>query len=646
MAIEPNEPAGQKPATLFLSYARADRARAKKLADVLTKAGYTVWWDALIEGGAQYAASIREALETADVVIVLWSENSVESDWVRDEAALGRDRHRLVPLTLDGTAPPLGFRQYQAIDFSNWRGRPDVTEIAAIERAIALAMGHRAAPPQARTSVSRRPLSRRTVLAMGAAAGVLAVGSGAYLAWDIGLIGPSDAAGLSIAVLPFRNLSGDPDQDFLSEGLTEEIRAALARNPALKVLAATSSNAAQELGDDVKSITRELGVTYLLEGSVRQSGETIRVSTNLTDGKTGFSQWSQTVDKNLTDLFAIQSEIAATVANAMSVRVATDAPAPGGTRNIRAYENFLRGRALFNQAKDEASDRQALALYELAIAADPEFAMAHAARSRALSAIAAQYAKADELKQLYAEAIAAARRSIDLAPDMAEGYLALGFALFTGKLDINGARPSYEKAYRLGRGNADTVLLYALYCSRAGRPEEAREAIARALALDPLNPRTYRAAGSINYAARRYAEALPPLDKALKLNPKMTNANALKGNSLMQLGKLKEAREAFEAEPQSMFRLTGLAIVDHRLGDRGAAQRAFDQLVSGSGDAALYQQAEVLAQWGRSDDALGALERARAVGDSGLIYLSTDPLLDPIRNQPRFRGLLKAIVQD
>ncbi len=639
MASDPNEPAGQPPATLFLSYARADRARAEKLADILTKAGYTVWWDALIEGGAQYAASIREALESADVVIVFWSENSVESDWVRDEAALGRDRHRLVPLTLDGTAPPLGFRQYQAIDLSHWRGRPDVTEIAAIDRAIALAMGHKAAPLH-----PKKPVSRRKVLAMGSAAGALAVGGGAFFAWQGGLIGPTQTAGLSIAVLPFRNLSGDADQDFLSEGLSEEIRAALARNPALRVLAATSSNAASDLGDDAKSIARELGVTHLLEGSVRRSSDMVRVATNLTDGKTGFSQWSQTVDRKLTDLFAFQSEIAGTVANAMSVRIATNKPAPGGTRNVRAYESFLRGRALFNQAKDEASDRQALALYELAIAADPKFAMAHAARSRALSAIAAQYAKADELKSLTAASIEAARKAIELAPDLAEGHLALGFAVFTGRLDIKGAAPSYEKAYELGLGNADTLLLYALYCSRAGRAEDARTAIARALALDPLNPRTFRAAGSINYAARRYAEALPPLDKALQMNAKMTNANALKGNSLMQLGQLREARAAFEAEPQVMFRLAGLAIVDHRLGNRAEAQKAFDQLKSEVGDAALYQQAEVLAQWGQTDEALGALERARAVGDSGLIYLSTDPMLDPIRKKPRFAKLLNDIV--
>lgn len=639
MASDPNEPAARKPATLFLSYARADRARAEQLADDLAKAGHTVWWDALIEGGAQFAASIRTALETADVVIVLWSRHSVDSDWVRDEAALGRDRHRLIPLTLDQTLPPLGFRQYQSIDLSHWRGKFDAPEIAAIDRAIAIAMGHPPVPLP-----STRPVSRRKLLAIGTSAGALAIGGGAWLAWREGWIGSGVPAGLSIAVLPFRNLSGDPDQDFLSEGLTEEIRAALSRNPALKVMASTSSNAAHELGDDVKSITRELGVTYLLEGSIRRSGDTVRVSTDLTDGKTGFRQWSQTVDRKLTDLFAFQSEIAGTVANAMSVRVATSAPAPGGTRNVRAYENFLRGRALFNQAKDEASDRQALALYELAIAADPDFAMAHAARSRALSAIAVQYARADELKPLYEQAILAARKAIELAPNMAEGHLALGFALFTGKLDINGARPSYERAHQLGLGNADTLLLYALYCSRAGRPEEARAAIARALALDPLNPRTYRASGSINYAARRYVDALPPLDKALQMNPKMTNAHALKGNSLMQLGRLPEARREFGAEPQAIFRLAGLAIANHWLGNKGEAQKAFDQLVSEGGDAALYQQAEVLAQWGRTDEALRALERARAIGDSGLIYLSTDPLLDPIRDQPEFRNLLNSIV--
>ena len=135
-----------KPLSLFLSYSRDDEAKARRLALALQHLGYTVWWDALIEGGATYARKIAAALESADVVIVLWSKNSVESDWVRDEAAQGRDRHRLVPLSLDGSQPPLGFRQYQVINLSGWRGRRGAKEIVALERAIAATASGEAAP--------------------------------------------------------------------------------------------------------------------------------------------------------------------------------------------------------------------------------------------------------------------------------------------------------------------------------------------------------------------------------------------------------------------------------------------------------------------------------------------------------------------
>ncbi|HEU5285989.1 MAG TPA: tetratricopeptide repeat protein, partial [Sphingomicrobium sp.] len=180
----------------------------------------------------------------------------------------------------------------------------------------------------------------------------------------------------------------------------------------------------------------------------------------------------------------------------------------------------------------------------------------------------------------------------------------------------------------------------ALYCSRADRANEARTAIRRALVLDPLNARTHRAAGSIEYAARRYRNALAPLRQALKLNPHMTFAHALIGYCLLQLGQLAQAREEFAAEPQATFRLSGLAIVDRRLGNPEAAEKSLAQLVAEVGDSALYQQAQVHAQWGDQSAALTALERARVVGDSGLTYLSTDPLLDPVRRQPRFLALL------
>jgi TolB-like protein len=629
--------ASDKAATLFLSYARADGAFANRLATTLEQAGFTIWWDALIEGGEAYSRSIAEALEKADVVIVLWSAHSVDSDWVRDEAAQGRERHRLVPLSIDGTNPPLGFRQYQVIDISRWHGRKSAPEIAAIKRAIDSVLHHRHSPhPPAPVRVSRR-----TAVIGGSAAGVAVIAGGAWFAWERGFT--HGAAPLSIAVLPFRNLSGDKSQDYFADGLTEEVRSALTRIQALRVLAGTSSEKANEQKGDVKAIAAELGVSYLLSGSVQRAGEVARISADLVDGRTGFSQWSESIDRKLTDIFAVQSDIARTVAQAMSVEVATAQPAPGGTTNVAAYEHYLQGRALFNLARDEPTDRAALTHFEMAIAEDPKFALAHAARSRSLGVIAGEYAKADQLKRLYSEAIAAAQRAIDLAPNLAEGHLALAYATFAGKLDIRGAWPSYQKAYQLGYGNADIVLLYALYCSRAGRPGEAKAAVERAVLLDPLNPRAFRAQGSVAYAARRYADALPPLRRALQLNPKMGFAHSLAGNCLLGLGRTADALKEFEAEPEAQFRLTGLAIAQNRLGNRAAAEKAFADLHSEVGDSAVYQQAEVLAQWGRGDEALQKLARARQVGDSGLTYAATDVMLDPLRRDSRFVQFLKVL---
>lgn len=630
--------ASDKAVTLFLSYARDDEPSARRLANALEHRGYTIWWDALIEGGAAYSRSIAEALETADAVLVLWSARSIESDWVRDEAGQGRERHRLVPLSIDGSMPPLGFRQYQVIDVSRWHGRRNAPEIASIERAIEAVLGD-GQTTRAKPSV---PMSRRTLMIGGWAAGVALAGGGAWFARDRGLFGGGSAP-LSIAVLPFRNLSGDRSQDYFSDGLTDEVRTALTRIQSLKVLAGTSSEKAQEHGDDPKAVAANLGVGFLLSGSVQRAADTVRIAMDLVDGHTGFSRWSQSVDRKLTDIFAVQSEIARMVAQAMSVQVATAEPAPGGTTNVDAYENYLQGRSLFNLARDETTDRAALAHFEAAIADDPKFALAYAGRSRSLAVIAGEHAKADEIKPLYSEAMAAARRSIELAPDLADGHLALAYVLFAGKLDIRGAWPSYQRAYRLGYGNADIALLYALYCSRAGRPAEAKAAVERAVLLDPLNPRAFRAQGSVAYAARRYADALPSLRRALQLNPKMDFAHSLAGNSLLGLGRTADALKEFEAEPEAQFRLTGLAIARGRMGNRVGAEKAFADLQSEVGDAAVYQQAEVLAQWGRADEAFAKLARAREVGDSGLTYAATDVMLDPLRRDQRFARLIKEL---
>ncbi|MCY7271571.1 MAG: TIR domain-containing protein, partial [Sphingomonas bacterium] len=625
--------------TIFLSYAHADGKRAQQLAAALTARGYTVWWDTLIEGGASFAKSIREALEAADAVVVLWSKTSIESDWVADEAAQGRDRKRLVPLSLDGSLPPLGFRQYQTIDLSGWRGKGASAQVDSIDRAIGTAIG---GTPGVQRVAQASTVDRRSALLIAGGAGVALAGGGALYAWRDDWFGPG-AGERTIAVLPFKNLSGDTAQAYLSDGLTEEVRAALTRNAGLQVLAATTSNTARDHSEGATAIAGKLGVAHLLEGSVQRAGDVVRVAIELTDGKTGFSTWAKRIDARLTDIFAFQTEIARTVSEALSVRMATQDPAPGGTRNVAAYEAYLRGKALYNLSKDEKTDRQAKALYENAIAADPDFGLAHAALSRVLSSIASAYAPASEIKALYAAAISEGRRSVSLAPKLAEAHLALGYALFAGRLDVKGARSSYDLAYRYGRGNADILLLYALYTVRARRFAEAGSAIDRAVALDPLNPRSHRAAGSIGYAARDYDKAIGHLHRALELNPEMRNAYGVMGNCLIAKNRLAEARTALEAEKSAMLRLTGLAVVEHRSGNRAAAQRAYDDLVREVGDAALYQQAEVMAQWGRPDEAMNLLRRARDVGDSGLTLVASDPLLDPIAKDPRFLAFVREI---
>jgi tetratricopeptide (TPR) repeat protein len=181
---------------------------------------------------------------------------------------------------------------------------------------------------------------------------------------------------------------------------------------------------------------------------------------------------------------------------------------------------------------------------------------------------------------------------------------------------------------------------WAQYGARTGRAREAAEAMARALARDRLNALLHRAAGTIEYAARRFEASIPPLQKSLQMNPGLSRSHAHIGDALVNLGSLAQARAEFSAEPVSDFRLTGLAIVEYRSGNLDAAHVAMEQLIAELGDSVLYQQAQVLAQWGDTDAAMERLLGARAQGDSGLIYARNDPFLDPLRKDPRMVALL------
>ena len=629
----PNESSPGEGGHVFVSYARADEDWAQAVITALEQAGIPAWWDGLIPGGKTFSAQIAEALDSARAVVVLWSKNSLESDWVKDEASVGREHRTLVPLSIDGSSPPLGFRQIQCIKVRAGGPRASNPGIQKAVAAVAQILGR--APP-ARKSI---PVvaDRRTALLAGGAA---IVALGGFGAWRLIDGGRTDSN--SVAVLPFENLSGDPKQGYLSDGLSAELRARLARDPAIRVVGQTSSSAVK--GEDTKTIARKLGVANLLTGNVRVEGEQVRIAIELVDGGNGFSTWSNTFDRPLANLLELQEEIAGAAVRVLLPRLTgpdgESRERSGGTRSAAAFEAYLRGKEVFETQADEASDRAAVALFREALAKDGRYAAAHAALSRALAVVANQYAQVAERRRLYDEAVSEAEAAITSAPQYAEGYSALGYALFYGKLDIRAAEAPFERAYRHGKGSAEVLNLYALFKARRKQFAAAVPAIERALMLDPLNPALFKSEGRIHFAQGNYTAAISSARRALALNPAISGSHGDIGNALLMLGKPQEALGEFAREKSGLLAIPGEAIAAFKGGDMPKSQAALDRLIAEEGDNGLYQQAQVYAQIGRSDEALSALERALAEQDSGLVYLFSDPFLAPIRETARFKSLL------
>jgi TolB-like protein/Tfp pilus assembly protein PilF len=625
--------------SVFLSYSRQDQKLALPILHALQSAGFVVWWDGMLEGGERFADTTEAVLESAKAVVVLWSKTSIKSHWVHDEATRGRDRKCLVPVSLDGSEPPLGFRQFQVIDASKSKVKSGGPEIEKLLRAVC-ALHNRetiSAPIERRNG----PLIGRRGVIAGAA--LAALGAGGTAAWYGGLLGESVNRS-SIAVLPFANLSGDPDQSYFSDGLSEELRNMLNRSRQIEVAAATSSNSFVDKNVNAKDIARKLDVAYILDGSVRRAGDTVRISAQLIDGDTGFEKWSQSLDRTMTDIFAVQSEIATYVADALAVRLqsgsGTQPGVAGGTDDSKAYDAYLRGKALYRLAASESTDRQALAQFNAAIKRDDNYAAAFAAKSRAITVIANSYAKGAELRGLYDQSVAAARQAIALAPDFAEAQSALGFVLFNGRLDVKSAQSPYQKSYELGFGNADILSAYANFAGRIGAFVSARDAIIRAKRLDPLNASVIRNAGIIEFCAHNYDAAAQLLQSALALNPKSSATHATLGDIATARGQARDALAFYKAESLPFERLKGIAIAAMKLGQMDEAQKAFAELTTRYGSSSQYQIGQVLTQWGNQKGALDALDQALALGDSGLVQSRNDPLLDPLRSSERFKAIL------
>ncbi len=636
---------GEASGHIFLSYSREERGQALQVISLLEGNGIKVWWDGLLEGGENYLPTTEAALENATCVVVLWSKISVDSHWVRDEAQSGRERRCLVPISIDGTQAPLGFRQFQTIDASCWKGKPGTVEADQIIAAVRAQFG--ATPSQAPSRGVATPpfmLSRRTLVMGGAGLACAA----ALSVFGFNALQQSAGDLISLAVTPFENLSGDPEQVWFSGGLSNELRAALARNPRLRVSAPTSSAGGDADADDQFDLGRKLGVANLLRGSVQLADGIVRVSAELVQVEDGVIRWAESFDRQFEDVLAIQSEIASIVARSLVAQIAgaeeinaslAKQKGVGGTDNVAAYEAYLRGHSLYDLSSGEASDRAALAQFDAAIAADPGFAAAYAMRSKMLAAIANATSQASEIRQLYDDAISAAQQAIDIAPDLAEAHLAKGFALNNGRLDRKAAKPHYDRARELAPGDADAQRSVATFLAYGSEQAAAQEIIAKVLELDPLNARAFRSAGYIALLSRRYGDVIAHIEQALRLNPELASAFYALGSAHYLRGANQQALDSFRKENVPLFALTGEALVQKKLGDEDAAQLVLDNILEAYGAASLYQQAQIQSQWGNTAQAMELLNRAVAAEDSGLLFLPNDPMLDPIREAPGFSRL-------
>nr|WP_298929920.1 TIR domain-containing protein [uncultured Erythrobacter sp.] len=632
---------------VFLSYSRDDQPLARKVLDLLTQAGISVWWDAMLEGGERFHEVTEFNLENSAAVVVLWSEISTKSHWVHDEATRGRDRGCLIPVSIDGTLPPLGFRQFQWIDISkgNWtRDDPDIQKLVRAVEAkrdgtSAVPTDATASLPAAASAKSQSNVSRRNLM-IGSGVGALALaGAGA---WSAGWIGGSATANRKLAVLPFE-VRGDPgEQSYIVEEFSGEIRSLLARNPLLHVAAKTSSSAFSDGGVTAGEICGKLGVDFLLNGDVQIREGRLVGSAQLENGLTDRVVLPFDIDAPLDSVLTLQQQIAAQVVQELagSDSASVSGKEIGGTTNLAAYDAFLRGRELYDAGTNEGTDRAALAQFDEAIRLDPEYAAALAMRSQTLGLIGNLYASSSARAALFAEAEEVANRAVEVAPEFANAHLTLGNTL-TSRLEMKAARLPYERAYELGAGDADVLSRFALFKGRMGDAGAARNAIEGAIALDPLNVRVFRFAAYVEYDAGDYAKSIEHFDKALELQSPLSSYHYYAGLSQLAMGNVAAAKTSFEADPFFVWNKTGLAIVEHKLGNVGTAKQHLDELQAAEGDKSSYQYMQIYAQWGDLDAALDAMDTAWTTRDAGLVQIFNDPLVEPIRGSPRFMELVR-----
>ena len=571
-------------AKVFLSYAREDEAAAKQLAEGIGRAGHDVWWDRHIQGGSRFSAEIDRELKSAEAVVVLWSATSVESAWVQDEAAEGRDSNRLVPVSLGGSRPPLGFRQFHTVDLASWNGNGEPPALEDLFEAIAKTAGNSSSAKASSQAEEQKA-----------------------------------ARGPSVCVLPFVNMSGDPEQEYFSDGITEDIITDLSKVSALLVIARNTAFTFKGRVMDVKEVARALDVSHVLEGSVRKAGARVRITGQLIDSATGGHVWADRYDRDLTDIFAIQDEISKAIVAALRVKLLPEekkAIETRGTSSAEAYNLYLlaRQQLIDGAFGDPRRDETIVRICQQATVIDPNYAQAWALMAFAQSELRFWHGRD-------AHALPAAERALAIDPQLAE-----------------------------------VRCVKARYLEEEGKQEEANREIAEALRLDPESWEVNREAARMMFREGRISEAVPFFEKAASLmDSDWHNSSMLMScyhgpgdeENLQRVARmtLERAQVALAKDPTNGAAISVGASALARFGEMDRAREWVQRglLLDPSNLSMRYNLAcALIMELHDADAALDVLEPffEEVKSPIHVKHLMADPDMDSVREHPRFKAML------
>jgi TolB-like protein/Tfp pilus assembly protein PilF len=653
---------------VFLSYASQDAEAAQRICDALRAAGIEVWFDkSELRGGDAWDRSIRQQIhESALFVPVISAHTDARQEgYFRLEWKLAVDRTHtmsdrapfLVPVVIDDTSDsradvPERFRELQ------WTRLPGgATPLAFVERVRRL-LSHEDAPglgpPRSASGavVSHAPAPyglsrRRTGVLYGAIAAALLLALGFFGLERYNPSKPSVPGAASIAVLPLANESGEASQQYFSDGISEDLITALSQLPGLKVIGRTSAFQFRDSKEDSRSIGAKLGVAHLLEGSVRKSGDMVRVSAELIDTADGSAQWSERYDRPYQDLFALQDEITRAVTGALKTKLlpgehaaAQSEQPPSG--NLEAYNALLQGR-FYSLRGTEADFRKAIGFLAQATQLDSRYALAWSELSHAWTFFSAEFLEGAAAQEANAKARDATDRALALSPNLAAAHNARGDLLQTADLDWRGAEAEYRRALELSPNDAQAKFNLGAQLATYGEMDQAIELTRQALVTEPLRAEGYKELATYLLGLHRLDEAERAMNKAIELQPASAPYHAWLTLIEIQRGNAPAALEAAQQAPSGVFRDMSLAYARQIGSDRNAADEALRTFIEKDAGGSAYQIAEVYALRNDAKATFEWLDRAWSNRDAGIHHLLYSPFILRYKDDPRFAAYCRKI---